>query len=95
MTLRFVDPRGVPARPADPYSLSTDLSAEGTTVGLLANGFPDSVTFLDELERVLNEQLPAVRTLRYAKPNASDIATDQLLEGITRECRAVVTAYGH
>jgi hypothetical protein len=95
MTLRFVDPRGVPARPTDPYLLSADLTAAGCTVGLLANGFPDSVTFLDELELVLNEQLPTVRTLRYAKPNASDIADDQLLAGITRECRAVVTAYGH
>ena len=95
MTIRFVDPRGIPARPADPYQLTADLSAPGVTIGLLANNFPDSVTFLDELEKVMNETMPSVRTLRYAKPNASDTATAELLADIVRDCRAVVTAYGH
>ena len=95
MTVRFVDPRGVPAPSLQCYELRADFSAPGFAIGLLANNFPDSVTFLDELEKVLHEQFPAVPTRRYAKPNASDVATDQLLEGITRECRAVVTAYGH
>ena len=95
MTIRFVDPRGVPARPVDPYHLTADLSIDGCTVGLLANNFPDSVNFLDELEQVLNETMPSLRTLRYAKPNASDTATVALLDEIVRDCRAVVTAYGH
>jgi len=95
MTVRFFDPRGVPAPPLQRYELGADFSAPEFTIGLLANNFPDSVTFLDELELVLNEQYPAVHTKRYAKPNASDVATDKLIEGITRECRAVVTAYGH
>ena len=95
MTVCFVDPRGVRAPPLQRYDLSADFSVPKFTIGLLANNFPDSVTFLDELEMVFNERYPAVHTKRYAKPNASDVATDQLIEGITRECRAVVTAYGH
>ena len=95
MTVRVFDPRGVPAPPLQRYELGADFSAPEFTIGLLANNFPDSVTFLDELELVLNEQYPVVHTKRYAKPNASDVATDKLIEGITRECRAVVTAYGH
>ena len=65
------------------------------TIGLLANGFPDSVRFLDCVEEALQAELPGISTLRFNKGNASILAGDQLLDGITKECRAVVTAYGH
>jgi hypothetical protein len=94
MTIRFVDPRGVPSRPVDPYVLSLD--REGPrTVGLLANNFPDSVTFLDELEAVMHNSFPTITTRRYAKPNASEVASEQLMATIMSECDGLITAYGH
>ena len=62
---------------------------------MLANSFPDSGNFLDAVERSLKSLLPAATFRRYAKPNASMPAVDQLLDGIAAECQAVVTAYGH
>ena len=41
-----------------PYELSIAISSEETTsLGLLANGFPDSVEFLDELGAALQLSL--------------------------------------
>ncbi len=91
---RFVDPRAEPGAELQSYDLSTVLDSE-VTIGLLANGFPDSVRFLDCVEEALRAALPGISTQRFNKGNASIIAGDQLLDGITKECRAVVTAYGH
>ena len=71
------------------------LASDAPVVGLLANGFPDSVAFLDEVEHALTDVLPGAVVRRYDKGNASIVAGDQLLDGITAECTAVVTAYGH
>jgi hypothetical protein len=94
MTIQFVDPRGVPSRPADPYVLSMQL-IPGSVVGLLANNFPGSVAFLDEVESAMHVQYPAIKTKRYAKPNASDTATATLMSKIESECDGLITAYGH
>jgi hypothetical protein len=94
MTIQYVDPRGVPSRPVDPYGLSLALG-QPLTMGLLANNFPDSITFLDELEAVIGESFPSITTRRYAKPNASDVATEQLMATIASECDGLITAYGH
>lgn len=94
MTIQFVDPRGVPAKPADPYALTVSLNAE-TVIGLLANNFHDSVAFLDELEATLHARYPALKTKRYQKRNASDIASDEMLSDIKTQCHALITAYGH
>ncbi len=97
--IRFLDPRAKPGTPIEPYTLGIDLvstvSAASVTVGLLANGFPDSVAFLDEVGQALRERLPRLRLEAYDKGNASIVAGDDLLAGITKECQAVVTAYGH
>ncbi len=47
--MQFLDPRGVPSRPIEPYA-NTALLADGESVALFANGFPDSVAFLQHLE---------------------------------------------
>lgn len=78
----------------DPYRLAADLDGP-LTVGLLANGFPDSVAFLDQVEASMREALPHLSWRRYDKGDASAIASDQLIDGIAAECHAVVTAYGH
>jgi hypothetical protein len=94
MTIQFVDPRGLPSRPADPYAHSMQLKPE-SVVGLLANNFPGSVAFLDELESAMQAQYPQIKTKRYAKPNASDTATTTLMSTIESECDGLITAYGH
>ena len=92
--IQFHDPRAEAGTEPRPYELALDESS-GTTLGLLANGFPDSVRFLDCIEAALLEHRPDLGIRRYDKRNASIVANDQLLDGITAECKAVVTAYGH
>ena len=92
--MEFLDPRGVPSRAIEPYELSAALEA-GDTVALFANGFPDSVAFLDHVEKSLSHALPGVHFLRLDKGNASALASDEHLSSIAAECSAVVGAYGH
>lgn len=95
MTVQFLDPRAEPGMPVDPYELSIDLESGPIDIGLLANGFPDSVNFLDHVQESLASALPQARFHRYDKGNASIVAPDTMLEEITAKCRAVVAAYGH
>jgi len=94
MSLSFHDPRGITRVAAEAYTCRATL--DGTpTIGLLANNFPDSVEFLDAIERALAVALPTARFQRYLKPNASVPAKNALIERIATECDALVTAYGH
>ncbi len=92
--MEFLDPRGVPSRVIEPYELAADLN-EGDTVALFANGFPDSVAFLEHVEKSLSRELPGVAFLRLDKGNASALASDEHLSTIAESCSAVVGAYGH
>jgi hypothetical protein len=93
--IEFVDPRAEPGTPVEPYLLGVDLTTGGAHVGLLANGFPDSVAFLDHVGAALAEELPGVTFHRYDKGDASSVVSDEMLDTIVAECRAVVAAYGH
>jgi hypothetical protein len=92
--MEFLDPRGVPSRAIEPYELAVDLQ-EGDTVALFANGFPDSVAFLEHVEKSLTRQLPGVSFLQLNKGNASALASNEHLSTIADSCSAVVAAYGH
>lgn len=94
MTISFLDPRGESAVEARPYELDLALTP-GTTIGLLANGFPDSVAFLDAVGEAMVALRPELRFARYDKGDASAIAGDAMLGEIQHECAAVVAAYGH
>ena len=79
-----------------PYDLSVAISPEeSTSIGLLANGFPDSVEFLDALGAALRKLRPSVEVHAYNKGNASIPASEQLLGEIGGECVGVIAAYGH
>ena len=77
-----------------PYDLSVAVSSEAT-VGLLANGFPDSVEFLAEVGKALQALRPGLSIKHYNKGNASVPANEQLLGEIGGECVGVIAAYGH
>ena len=79
-----------------PYDLSLTISPEdATSIGLLANGFPDSVEFLDELGAAMQKLRPGIAVHAYNKGNATVAASEQLLGEIGGECVGVVAAYGH
>ncbi len=92
-TIEYIDPRAEPGIELLPYT--PRLEAEAPVIGLLANGFPDSAVFLEALSDAISKLAGPTEFRRYAKPNASMVATDQLLDGIAAECAAVITAYGH
>ena len=93
--LEFMDPRAQPATPIEAYTLSVDPAAGPISIGLLANGFLDSVAFLDRVEAALQEALPRARFRRYAKSDGSSVLSDEMLDTMVGECQAVVAAYGH
>ena len=95
MTVQFLDPRGETATPITSYDLTIDLSTSDLSVGLLANGFPGSVEFLDAVESVMSEHLPHAEFHRYNKNNASSAVTPAMLDDIDAACHTVVAAYGH
>jgi hypothetical protein len=79
-----------------PYDLSVAIAGEESTrIGLLANGFPDSVSFLDEVGNALRKLHPGIKVTAYNKGNASMPAGEQLLGEIGGECIGVIAAYGH
>ena len=94
MAISFLDPRGESAVEPTPYGLSTRLDP-GVTVGLLANGFPGSVEFLDAVGEAITARRPGIELARWNKGDASAIANDTMLGEIEAECVAVVAAYGH
>ena len=55
---------------------------------LLANGFPDSVEFLNEIGAAIEALRPGISIVAYNKRNATMPASEQLLE-------IVVNARGH
>ncbi len=90
----FLDPRGEPSRPIDEYRQTATLEA-GETIGLFANGFPDSVEFLEHIEKALAHELPGVNFVHYNKGNASALASEEDVSSIAETCTAMVAAYGH
>lgn len=90
----FVDPRGVPATETIPYDLADPL-ADGTVIALMANGFPDSDTFLDCVAEAVGQRLPGASFARFDKGNASRLADEAMLDEVARTATAVIAAYGH
>ena len=92
--MEFLDPRGVSSRVIEPYKQRADRRA-GDSVALFANGFPDSVAFLEHVEKALSHELPGVNFIHIDKGNASALASEGDLSTIAESCSAVIAAYGH
>ena len=96
--IKFHDPRGRIGTKIDVYELAYDIRANngsGVTVGLLANGFPDSEVFLTKIASALQELLPNIKTRLWNKGNAGIPANDEMLAEITSSCQVAIAAYGH
>lgn len=92
--MEFLDPRGSSVTPVEPYTGRAALQP-GETIALFANGFPDSVAFLEHVGAALRRVVPGVGVKLWNKGNASALASPQHLGEIQAECTAVVAAYGH
>ncbi len=93
MTVTYLDPTAEAGVPAEPYELFLEERGD-VTVGLVANTFPDGTRFMDKLEGVLHELMPAATIRRYQKPSVLPMEADQL-EAVRRECDAAIAAWGH
>ena len=93
--ITFLDPRSEPGAPIEPYELSIDAEATPLTIGLVANGFPDSEEFLDQIEKAMAVSVPHASFRRWNKHNASSTISDSMLDEVVDSCQAVVTAWGH
>ena len=96
--ITFHDPRGEVGTEVEPYTLSYDVAADGgagVTVGLLANGFPDSENFLNAVGDALRKKLPQVTIKSWNKGNASIPAPEEMLAEIRGACQVGIAAYGH
>ncbi len=93
--LEYLDPRAEPSAPVEAYTPRIDPRRAPISIGMLANGFPDSVAFLQQIEDALRAELPEATFHHYNKGDASIVVPDEMFERITRECQAVVAAYGH
>jgi hypothetical protein len=92
--MEFLDPRGESLTPVAPYRGHAAL-IPGETIGLFANGFPDSVAFLEHVGAAVQKAVPGICVKMWNKGNASAMASERHLGEIQAECTAVVAAYGH
>lgn len=94
--ITYHDPRAASSARNEPYELAIDLPAQTSgTVAFLANGFPDSVAFLDAVSVALKAKLPNLTMRHWNKGNASIPAPDDMLADIEQSSIAVIAAYGH
>jgi hypothetical protein len=94
--IEYHNPKGMVATKPMPYDLGINVrGANQITIGLLANGFPDSVNFLEKIGQVIRKEEPGVSLAFYNKGNASIPASDKILGEIKSGCDAVISAYGH
>ena len=96
--VEFLDPRGQTSIEVDVYDLKLNVrknEGSNVTVGLLANGFPDSELFMTKIAAVLEKRLPKIKTRLWNKGNAGIAASDEMLAEISGQCQVAIAAYGH
>jgi hypothetical protein len=94
MAIRFHDPRPPTLAATDAYAVGA-LGDQPLTIGLLANGFPDSMTFLDALAVELAILRPGAAFVRVEKVSPPTPLTEAQHRTLTEGCMGVVAAYGH
>jgi hypothetical protein len=96
MPVSFLDPRP-PIVEAEQSFERLPLRAipRTPTIGLLANGFPDSAQFLDAVAQQISALIDGVAFARVTKVSPPTPLTASQLTLLTTTCDAVVAAYGH
>ena len=94
MSVEFHDPRGEPVAEPVPYDLKADLS-KPVTIGLLSNGFPDAVEFLEKIQTAISPKIGDATFKLYDKGDPTLSISEEMLSDIEADCTAVVSAYGH
>ena len=94
--IEFHNPEASVGVPEQPYELGCRLRGQsGIKLGLLANGFPDSVNFLNEVGASIQRLEPGLELCHFNKGDATSPAKDELIKEVTADCTAVIAAYGH
>ena len=94
--IKFLNPDADVGIENMPYDFSVKVAGgSATAIGLLANGFPDSVPFLDEVGKAIGRLRPGINLKAYNKGKATIAAPEKLLGEIGGVCVGVIAAYGH
>ena len=94
--IEFLNPDAAVGVEQTPYNLSVSVDGSAqTTIGLLANGFPDSVEFLNQVGEAVARRRPGINLKAYNKGNATIAAPEKLLGEIGGDCVGVIASYGH
>jgi len=96
--IKFHNPEAKTAVEPMPYELSYDIrpnKGEDVTVGLLANGFPDSEVFIKKVGEAIQQRLPNIHIKFWNKGNAGVTANEKMLQEISESCQVAIAAYGH
>jgi hypothetical protein len=95
VSIEFLDPRPPTRTTVDAFvDRSPHRQGAAMTVGLLANGFPDSAAFLARLADALGDLATGFTWRAVTKARPPDALSDAQLAELTA-CDAVVAAYGH
>lgn len=95
MAIEYLDPSAEPGVPVEPYLCRLAADDATPAIGLLANGYPDSVPFLGHLETALKALLSGASFRHYNKRNPGIVCPPDLLAKIRAENTALVAAWGH
>ena len=96
MPVSFHDPRPPIVEAAQSFErLPLRTIPRAPTIGLLANGFPDSAQFLDAVALHISAAVEGVGFERVTKVSPPTPLTAAQVTLLTTTCDAVVAAYGH
>jgi hypothetical protein len=96
MPVSFHDPRPLIVEAAHSFErLPLRSIPSSPTIGLLANGFPDSAQFLNAVAQQIATRIDGVTFERVTKVSPPTPLTESQLTLLTTTCDAVVAAYGH
>ena len=93
MGIVILDPTVV-AEPAEAKAAARLAGLDGKVLGLLANGKVNADRLLDLVGGELAARYRIRDVMVRIKPNASQVASEAMLDELARTCDAVVTAIG-
>ena len=91
--LEVLDPTVEPI-PAEAVIAPRPETLDGTTLGLLANGKPNSVELLDMVHQVLADRYEFETVLARNKGNSSRPCPTDIVEEMAEQCDVIITATG-